>query len=114
MNTAMRLGSATPAPSEIRLRSATGRAVVAAAVLGSALAYMSDDMLNVAIPAVATDLGGTVHDVQWVVNSYYVTLVSWSPAPSATWPATAASSGPGWRCSPWGQLAAPPPPRCGC
>jgi MFS family permease len=72
----MRLGSATPARSEVRLRSATGRAVVAAAVLGSALAYMSDDMLNVAIAAVAADLGGTVHDIQWVVNTYYVTLVA--------------------------------------
>jgi MFS family permease len=63
-------------PVTVPLRSATGRAVVAAAVLGSALAYMSDDMLNVAIPSVAADLGGTVHDVQWVVNSYYVTLVA--------------------------------------
>ena len=37
----------------VPLASATGRAVVAAAVLGSALAFMSDDMLNVAIPSVA-------------------------------------------------------------
>lgn len=47
-----------------------------AAVLGTALAYMSDDMLNVAIPSVAADLGGTVTDIQWVVNSYYVALVA--------------------------------------
>ena len=45
-------------------------------MLGSALAYMSDDMLNVAIPAVAADLGGTVSSIQWVVNTYYVTLVA--------------------------------------
>jgi MFS family permease len=50
--------------------------VVAAAVLGSALAYMSDDMLNVAIPAVAADLGGTVSHIQWVINTYYVILVA--------------------------------------
>jgi hypothetical protein len=60
----MRPGSTAPARSEVRLRSPTGRAVIAAAVLGSALAYMSDDMLNVAIPSVAADLGGTVGDVQ--------------------------------------------------
>jgi EmrB/QacA subfamily drug resistance transporter len=72
----MRPGSTAPARSEVRLRSPTGRAVIAAAVLGSALAYMSDDMLNVAIPSVAADLGGTVGDVQWVVNSYYVMLVA--------------------------------------
>jgi len=58
------------------LRSPTGRAVIAAAVLGSALAYMSDDMLNVAIPSVAADLGGTVGDIQWVIDTYYVTLVA--------------------------------------
>jgi EmrB/QacA subfamily drug resistance transporter len=60
----------------VRLASARGRAIVAAAVLGSALAFMSDDMLNVAIPSVAADLGGNVTDIQWVVNSYYVALVS--------------------------------------
>jgi EmrB/QacA subfamily drug resistance transporter len=53
-----------------------GRAVVVAAVLGTALAYMSDDMLNLAIPSVARDLGATMTDVQWIVNAYYVTLVS--------------------------------------
>lgn len=47
-----------------------------AAVLGTALAYMSDDMLNLAIPSVARDLGATMTDVQWILNSYYVTLVS--------------------------------------
>ncbi len=72
----LRTVSIAAARSEVRLRSPTGRAIVAAAVLGSALAYMSDDMLNVAIPSVAADLGGTVGDIQWVVNAYYVTLVA--------------------------------------
>jgi EmrB/QacA subfamily drug resistance transporter len=71
----MQLDSTAATPSQLRLRSPTGRAVVAA-VLGSALAYMSDDMLNVAVPSVAADLGGTVGDIQWVVNAYYVTLVA--------------------------------------
>lgn len=52
------------------------RAVLVAAVLGTALAYMSDDMLNLAIASVARDLDAGVSDVQWIVNSYYVTLVS--------------------------------------
>jgi EmrB/QacA subfamily drug resistance transporter len=72
----LRTVSTAAARSEVRLRSPMGRAIVAAAVLGSALAYMSDDMLNVAIPSVAADLGGTVGDIQWVVNTYYVTLVA--------------------------------------
>ena len=52
----------------VRLRSGEGRAVIAAAVLGSALAYMSDDMLNVALPSVSDDLGVGVSEMQWVVN----------------------------------------------
>ncbi len=62
--------------SEIRLRSRTGRAVVAAVVLGSALAYMSDDMLNVALPSVAGDLQVDVTAMQWVVNGYFITMLS--------------------------------------
>jgi EmrB/QacA subfamily drug resistance transporter len=56
--------------------SSTARAVLLAAVLGTALAYMSDDMLNLAIPSVARDLGATVTNAQWIVNAYYVSLVS--------------------------------------
>jgi EmrB/QacA subfamily drug resistance transporter len=37
---------------------------------------MSDDMLNLAIPSVARDLGATVTDAQWILNAYYVSLVS--------------------------------------
>ena len=62
--------------SGVRLRSGEGRAVIAAAVLGSALAYMSDDMLNVALPSVSDDLGVGVSEMQWVVNGYFVTMLS--------------------------------------
>jgi EmrB/QacA subfamily drug resistance transporter len=51
-------------------------AVLVAAVLGTALAYMSDDMLNLAIPSVAHDLGATMTDVQWLLGAYYVPLVA--------------------------------------
>jgi EmrB/QacA subfamily drug resistance transporter len=52
------------------------RWVLVAAVLGTALAYMSDDMLNLAIPWVARDLDASMTDAQWVLNAYYVALVS--------------------------------------
>ncbi len=61
---------------EIRLRSGAGRAVIAAAVLGSALAYMSDDMLNVALVSVSRDLSVGVSEMQWVVNGYFLTMLS--------------------------------------
>ena len=65
-----------PDGSAVRLRSTAGRAVIAAAFLGSALAYMSDDMLNVALPSVSDDLGADVSEMQWVVNGYFVTMLS--------------------------------------
>jgi hypothetical protein len=46
-------------------------AALAAAVLGTALAYMSDDMLNLAIPSVARDLHASAPAVQWILNAYY-------------------------------------------
>lgn len=61
---------------KLRLGSGAGRAVVVAAVLGSALAYMSDDMLNVALPAVSSDLAVGVTEMQWVVNAYFVTMLA--------------------------------------
>ena len=60
----------------VRLSSRKRGTVLAAAVLGTALAYMSDDMLNLAIPSVARDLGATITDAQWILNAYYVALVS--------------------------------------
>jgi EmrB/QacA subfamily drug resistance transporter len=50
--------------------------VLLAAVLGTALAYMSDDMLNLAIPSVARDLHATAAGVQWILNAYYIPLVA--------------------------------------
>ena len=54
----------------------TQHGVLVAAVLGTALAYMSDDMLNLAIPSLALELGATMTDIQWVLNAYYVPLVA--------------------------------------
>jgi EmrB/QacA subfamily drug resistance transporter len=50
--------------------------VLIAAVLGTALAHMSDDMLNLATPSVARDLDATAAGVQWILNAYYIPLVA--------------------------------------
>ena len=60
----------------MEVSSRSGRAVIAAAVFGSALAYMSDDMLNVALPTLADDLEVGVTGAQWVVNGYFITMLS--------------------------------------
>ena len=65
-----------PDTPDVGLHTSAGKAVIAAAVLGSALAYMSDDMLNVALPTVSRDLAVGVTEMQWVVNGYFVTMLS--------------------------------------
>jgi EmrB/QacA subfamily drug resistance transporter len=50
--------------------------VLFAAVLGTALAYMSDDMLNLAVPSVARDLEVSAAGIQWILNAYYIPLVA--------------------------------------
>lgn len=60
----------------VQLDSRGGRALIAAVVCGTALAYMSDDMLNVALPTLADDLEVGVTGAQWVVNGYFVTMLS--------------------------------------
>src|SRR5689334_2882008 len=50
---------------------AAGRSwVLAAAVLGSTLAYVDESVVNVALPAIESDLHATLPAMQWVVNAY--------------------------------------------
>ncbi len=44
--------------------------VLAATILGSSLAFIDSTAVNVALPALQSDLHATVVDVQWVIESY--------------------------------------------
>ncbi len=44
--------------------------VLAAAVLGSTLAYVDESVVNVALPAIEADLRTTLPAMQWVINAY--------------------------------------------
>lgn len=46
------------------------RWVLATTILGSSMAFIDGTVVNVALPALQTDLHATVVDVQWVVESY--------------------------------------------
>src|SRR5580704_4641018 len=46
------------------------RWILAAAILGSSMAFIDSTVVNVALPALQTSLGGTVVDMQWVVEAY--------------------------------------------
>lgn len=50
------------------------RRVLAIAVLASFVAFLDGTIVNVALPAIETDLGGGLITQQWVVDAYLVTL----------------------------------------
>ena len=68
--------SAVETPGALRLSSASGRWVLAAAVLGSGLASLDATVVNIALPALGTDLHADFAGLQWTVNGYTLTLAS--------------------------------------
>lgn len=60
----------------VRLASPEGRWVLAATVLGSAVAMFTGTVVNVALPTLSRDLGASTADIQWVLNAYLLTLAS--------------------------------------
>jgi EmrB/QacA subfamily drug resistance transporter len=70
--------SLRPAPEGPALRygTAPGWWVIAAAVLGSGIAFLDATVVNVALPAIQRDLGGGLTGLQWTVDAYLLTLGS--------------------------------------
>ncbi len=60
----------------LRYRSAQGRWVVAAMVLGSSVAGIDSTVVAVALPAIGRSLHAGFQDLQWTVTSYTLTLAS--------------------------------------
>ena len=50
--------------------------VLAATILGSSLAFIDGTVVNVALPALQSAFGASLSDIQWVVESYAVTLAA--------------------------------------
>ncbi|MGA9771494.1 MAG: MFS transporter [Blastocatellia bacterium] len=50
--------------------------ILAATILGSSLAFIDGTAVNVALPALQNDLNATALDVQWVVESYALSLAA--------------------------------------
>jgi EmrB/QacA subfamily drug resistance transporter len=66
-------GAAAPAPS-IRYRSAVGRWVLVATVLGSGMASLDATVVSIALPAIGKDFDASFTSLQWTVNAYTLTL----------------------------------------
>ncbi len=62
--------------SELAYRSGAGRWVIAITVLGSALGFLDATVVNVALPAIAADLGAGTSGLQGVLTGYLLTLSS--------------------------------------
>ncbi len=60
----------------IAVKSAAGRWIVFAAVLGSGMALLDGTVVNVAVKVIGEDLDAQMTDLQWVVNAYMLTLAS--------------------------------------
>jgi MFS family permease len=52
------------------------RWILAATILGSSLVFIDGTVVNVALPALQTNLNATVVDVQWVVEAYALFLAA--------------------------------------
>ena len=48
--------------------------VLTATILASSIAYIDESVVNVALPAIETDLAATVAVIQWIVNGYTLCL----------------------------------------
>src|SRR5215203_4033062 len=63
-------GTRTSAP----CRAASRPWVIATASLGSGMAFLDSTVLNVALPAMQTDLGASARDVQWIYGAFALLL----------------------------------------
>ncbi len=61
---------------QLAYRSAGGRWVLLATVLGSALATVDGTIVTIALPAIGNDLEGTFGGLQWTITGYTLTLAS--------------------------------------
>jgi EmrB/QacA subfamily drug resistance transporter len=55
---------------------ASGPWILAATILGSSMVFIDGTVVNVALPALQTNLNATVVDVQWVVEAYSLFLAA--------------------------------------
>jgi EmrB/QacA subfamily drug resistance transporter len=67
-------GSEAAAP--LVLRSARGRWVIAATVLGSGMAMLDSTVVGIALPSINRNFHGGVGSLQWVVTGYLLTLAA--------------------------------------
>lgn len=71
--------AAIPSTTSDRISRSNGAWVLAAAILGSSMAYIDGTVANVAPPALQSAFQATLAEVQWVVESYALSLADAPP-----------------------------------
>src|SRR5690242_21818041 len=61
-------------PARSTCSKARGRWILAATILASSMAFIDGTVVNVALPALQTNLNATAVDVQWVIEAYSLLL----------------------------------------
>lgn len=67
--------ASSPSPA-VRYGSAAGTGLLAAVILGSAIAFLDATVVNVALPTLGADLDASFQELQWVVTGYSLTLAA--------------------------------------
>src|SRR3989440_11457752 len=68
--------AASRKPATTTCGKAQRRWTLAATILGSSMAFIDGTVVNVALPALQSNLNATVADVQWVVEAYTLFLAA--------------------------------------
>jgi len=61
---------------DIRINSARGRGILAATVLGSAIAMLDGFIVNVALPHIGDELHASLSELQWTITAYLLPLAA--------------------------------------
>jgi EmrB/QacA subfamily drug resistance transporter len=64
----------TQASEQVTYGSPTGKAIIAAAVLGSGLTLLDGTVVNVALRTIGEDLDASLAELQWINNGYLLTM----------------------------------------
>lgn len=68
------MSGVAPAAHQVRFATGTGRVVLWVTILSSGMAFLDGTIVNVALPRIEQQLGGGLSTLQWVLNSYMLTL----------------------------------------
>jgi EmrB/QacA subfamily drug resistance transporter len=69
-------GTSTPTDPRLRYRSTAGRWVIAATILGSAMASIDATVVGIALPTIGRQFDAPLISLQWVVTGYLLALAS--------------------------------------